>query len=143
MKRADDNENIIKTLRKHFLEIKKELAPCALSNRTQKRFAEIEKLLDEASNQDREGIGISAQVSLYPLRVKSLSPFINEAWNIFNGLGLRVFPGSMSTVISGSDKLVWKALRDAFSACAIHGELVMTVTISNACPVPGKPDQDV
>jgi uncharacterized protein YqgV (UPF0045/DUF77 family) len=101
----------------------------------------IEQIFDQALYRDIPGIGISAQVSLYPLRVKSLSPFINEAMKIFEDLGVSVFPGSMSTVITGTDKFVWQALRDAFSACANRGELVMTITVSNACPLPVKPAQ--
>ena len=141
MKTAAGNKEFLKILRQHLRALKRELKPCTLSPQAHNRFMVIEQIFDQALYRDIPGIGISAQVSLYPLRVKSLSPFINEAMKIFEDLGVSVFPGSMSTVITGTDKFVWQALRDAFSACANRGELVMTITVSNACPLPVKPAQ--
>lgn len=93
--------------------------------------------------QDQGGskmIGIAAQVSLYPLRQESLSPAIEEALRIFREHGLEVQPGSMSTVITGDDQDIFSALREAFAHVAEQGHVVMTVTFSNACPVPVKND---
>ena len=75
-------------------------------------------------------------MSLYPLRQAELSPAIDRALDIFGESGLEVTPGPMSTIIAGDDEAVFAALRDAFRATA-EGEVVMIVTISNACPVPG------
>ena len=79
---------------------------------------------------------VAAQVSLYPLRQANLSPAIDKAVAVFRRSGLKVTPGPMSTMIAGGDEAVFAALRDAFRATA-ENEVVMVVTLSNACPVPG------
>ncbi len=81
-------------------------------------------------------IGIAAQVSLYPLRQASLSPAIGQALQIFREHGLGVEPGAMSTLITGNDATVFAALQEAFRRVAEQGQVVMVVTLSNACPVP-------
>jgi uncharacterized protein YqgV (UPF0045/DUF77 family) len=78
---------------------------------------------------------ISAQVSLYPLRHEQLSPIIDEALKEFRGQGLEVHPGTMSTLVLGSEESVFSALREAFGKATRRGEVVMVVTVSNACPV--------
>jgi uncharacterized protein YqgV (UPF0045/DUF77 family) len=85
-------------------------------------------------------IGISAQVSLYPLRQESLSPAIDEALEVFRAYGLDVELGSMSTVITGDDAAVFAALQEALHRAAEQGHVVMTATFSNACPVPQRRD---
>jgi len=79
---------------------------------------------------------IAAQVSLYPLRQVSLSPAIKEALCIFQEYGLSVTPGAMSTMIVGDGEAVFGALQQAFQRAAERGDVVMTITFSNACPVP-------
>jgi uncharacterized protein YqgV (UPF0045/DUF77 family) len=82
-------------------------------------------------------VGIAAQVSLYPLRSARLSPAIERAHAIFREHGLDVQAGTMSTIIRGDDETVFAALRQTLAAVATEGqEVVMVVTISNACPVP-------
>ena len=81
-------------------------------------------------------IGISAQVSLYPLGQEDLSPAIDEALRIFREHGLDVDPGSMSTLVSGGDETVFAALQAAFQRAAGQGRVVMVVAFSNACPLP-------
>jgi uncharacterized protein YqgV (UPF0045/DUF77 family) len=81
-------------------------------------------------------IGISAQVSLYPLRQQSLSPAIEQAMAAFEQHDVQVEPGSMSTVLVGDDSEVFGALQAAFRQVAEQGHAVMVVTVSNACPVP-------
>ncbi|MCR4406864.1 MAG: Ykof family thiamine-binding protein [Anaerolineae bacterium] len=83
-------------------------------------------------------IGIAAQVSLYPLRQASLSPAIDQALRTFREHGLSVEPGAMSTLVAGDDTAVFAALQEAFRHAAEQGQVVMVVTLSNACPVPGK-----
>ena len=86
--------------------------------------------------------GISAQVSLYLLRQPHLSSAIDDALEIFHARGLRVVPGSMSTVITGNIDEVFEGLREALQRAIDEDEVVMAVTFSNACPVPrGLPDQ--
>jgi uncharacterized protein YqgV (UPF0045/DUF77 family) len=81
-------------------------------------------------------IGISAQVSMYPLGQEDLSPAIDEALRIFRERGLDVNQGSMSTLISGGDEILFAALQAAFQRAAGQGRVVMVVTFSNACPLP-------
>jgi uncharacterized protein YqgV (UPF0045/DUF77 family) len=78
---------------------------------------------------------VSAQVSLYPLRQARLSPVINEAMDIFRERGLAVSPGVMSSIVSGDDEALFAAIRDVFRKNSEQGDIVMVVTLSNACPV--------
>jgi uncharacterized protein YqgV (UPF0045/DUF77 family) len=80
---------------------------------------------------------VAAQVSLYPLRQAELSPAIEGAFAIFRDYQLQVTPGSMSSVVSGDHDRMFDALKQAFQVTAEQGEIVMVVTLSNACPVQG------
>ncbi len=79
-------------------------------------------------------VGITAQVSLYPLRQEPLSPIIEEALGTVEEHGLHVEPGAMSSLISGDCAAVFAALQDTFRQAAAQGDLVMVATFSNACP---------
>ena len=78
---------------------------------------------------------ISAQLSLYPLKQPRLTPVIEQALDLFRELGLRLEPGTMSTVIVGEHDVVFDALKEVFCRAATSGDLVMHVAFSNACPV--------
>lgn len=79
---------------------------------------------------------ISAQVSLYPLRQTEIGARIHEVVRILRGHGLTVRIGEMSTLVWGEERLVFAALQTAFHQIAELGDTVMTVTVSNACPLP-------
>jgi len=79
-------------------------------------------------------MGISAQVSVYPLGQEQLGPAIEAVWQAFRAHGVHYRAGTMSTVVEGNDEEVFAALRDAFQAAAKYGSTVMVVTLSNACP---------
>jgi uncharacterized protein YqgV (UPF0045/DUF77 family) len=79
---------------------------------------------------------ISAQVSLYPLRQESIGPAIRDAVRALNQHGLKSRIGEMSTLVWGEEQAVFDALLEAFHAAAERGDVVMTVTLSNACPSP-------
>ena len=115
---------------------KSEWASYSLPHELHQKLNELESLLKEEPQKTLKGFGVTAQVSIYPLRAESLSPVINEALLVFNKFGLEVHPGSMSTLISGDNEMLWAALNNAFTAAAGQGEVVMTVTASNACPLP-------
>ena len=83
-------------------------------------------------------MGLTAQVSLYPLRQPELAPAIDEALEIFRQYHLEVMPGPMSTLVSGDSVNLFKALQRAFQNAAKEGEVVMVTTFSNACPVSGE-----
>jgi uncharacterized protein YqgV (UPF0045/DUF77 family) len=78
----------------------------------------------------------AAQISIYPLRQPRLSPAIDQALEVFQKHGLDVTPGTMSSVILGDDDALFAALKEAYQNVSQQGEVVMVVTLSNACPVP-------
>jgi len=78
---------------------------------------------------------ISAQISLYPLRQDHLSPGIREMQDVLAAAGLEVALGPMSTLVTGDGAAVFEALKASFLRAATTGHVVMTVTVSNACPV--------
>jgi len=78
---------------------------------------------------------VTAQISLYPLRQASLGPAIERALSTLRQRHLVVEPGRMSTLVTGSSDELFPALQAAFEETAAQGtDLVMVVTISNACP---------
>lgn len=78
----------------------------------------------------------SAQISVYPLRQEHLGPVIDSLTAALRKHGLTPQVGPMSTIVAGEGGVIFSALADAFSEAASKGQVVMTVTISNACPVP-------
>jgi len=87
-------------------------------------------------------IGISVQISLYPLGQADLAPAIQRVLNALSARGLPYQVGSMSTVTWGDDEVVFPALREAFVQAAELGPAVMTMTASNACPRPQPSDEE-
>jgi uncharacterized protein YqgV (UPF0045/DUF77 family) len=82
---------------------------------------------------------VSAQVSLYPLRQASIGPAIRETVRVFRERGLETRMGTMSTLVWGEEQAVFAALQEAFHKAAGYGDMVMIVTLSNACPSPEGP----
>jgi uncharacterized protein YqgV (UPF0045/DUF77 family) len=80
---------------------------------------------------------ISVQFSLYPLRQAHLSPAIDVVRDVLSAAGLQPAVGPMSTLVTGEANIVFTALREAFVRAATLGHVVMTLTLSNACPVGG------
>lgn len=78
---------------------------------------------------------ISAQISIYPLRQDHLSPAIEAVRRTLAVRDLQPEVGPMSTRVIGEAGVVFAALQEAFVAAATTGQVVMTVTVSNACPV--------
>jgi uncharacterized protein YqgV (UPF0045/DUF77 family) len=78
---------------------------------------------------------ISAQVAIYPLRQQHLSPAIDALRAAFDTQGVVADVGPMSTMVVGEAGAVFAALGDGFEGAAETGHVVMTVTVSNACPV--------
>jgi uncharacterized protein YqgV (UPF0045/DUF77 family) len=77
----------------------------------------------------------SAQISIYPLRQNRLSPAIEAVRAALVAHGFSPKVGTMSTIVVGEDAAIFAALAEAFTQAAETGEVVMTVTVSNACPV--------
>ena len=80
----------------------------------------------------------SAQISIYPLRQERLSPAIEMVRARLESRGLEPQVGAMSTIVTGEYETLFAALGEAFAAVAHEGDVVMTVTVSNACPVAGR-----
>jgi uncharacterized protein YqgV (UPF0045/DUF77 family) len=81
-------------------------------------------------------IELTAQVSIYPLRQPQLSPTIDDTVRICRAQDLEVRPGPMSTLVSGDDDRVFVALKESLRSASLRGDVVMVVTLSNACPAP-------
>ena len=84
---------------------------------------------------------ISAQISVYPLRQERLAQTIDTVLAALRREHIEVRTGTMSTLVRGEAPLVFAALRDGFERAAAHGDVVMVVTVSNACP-PGDREAD-
>ena len=80
---------------------------------------------------------ISAQVSIYPLRQERLTPAIKTVKETLEAHGLNVKVGPMSTNVTGGAEILFAALGEAFVRAAATGQVVMTITVSNACPISG------
>ncbi len=79
---------------------------------------------------------VSAQIAIYPLRQERLTPAVEAVQQALRDNGLRPEPGPMSTYVVGEDHAVFAALQQAFAHASAIGHVVMTVTLSNACPIP-------
>jgi uncharacterized protein YqgV (UPF0045/DUF77 family) len=78
----------------------------------------------------------SAQIAIYPLRQDRLTPAVNAVQAALAASGLRTEPGPMSTMVLGDGDAIFAALARAFTEASALGHVVMTITVSNACPVP-------
>jgi uncharacterized protein YqgV (UPF0045/DUF77 family) len=78
----------------------------------------------------------SAQISIYPLRQDRLTPAVEAVRAVLVAHGLKPEIGAMSTVVVGEDAVIFAALGEAFATAAESGHVVMTATVSNACPLP-------
>jgi uncharacterized protein YqgV (UPF0045/DUF77 family) len=78
----------------------------------------------------------SAQISVYPLRQDRLGPAVETVRAALVSHGLAPQIGPMSTIVVGEDAVIFAALAEAFAKAAELGHVVMTVTVSNACPIP-------
>jgi uncharacterized protein YqgV (UPF0045/DUF77 family) len=64
-----------------------------------------------------------------------LSPAIEAVRRALTVRHLQPEIGPMSTVVTGEGEVVFAALQEAFVQAAATGHVVMTITVSNACPV--------
>jgi uncharacterized protein YqgV (UPF0045/DUF77 family) len=78
----------------------------------------------------------SAQIAIYPLRQERLAPAIEAVTQALLDHGLRPEPGPMSTYVAGEADILFAALGQAFAGASALGQVVMTLTVSNACPIP-------
>jgi len=88
-------------------------------------------------------VNVSAQVSLYPLRQAKLEPAIDALRLALAQEGLALQTGPMSTIVAGDARRVFAALERGFEEVARRGDVVLVVTLSNACPVEARDPGDV
>jgi len=79
---------------------------------------------------------ISVQISVYPLGTSDLMPGIGALLQVLRKHGVKYEFGPMSTVIHGEQDAVWRAVQEGWAAASAQGQTVMTMTVSNACPIP-------
>jgi uncharacterized protein YqgV (UPF0045/DUF77 family) len=77
---------------------------------------------------------ISAQVALYPLRTEHLGPAIDAFAEALREAGLQVESGTMSTLVVGEADAIFDVLQRGFEVASEEADVVMQVTVSNACP---------
>ena len=78
---------------------------------------------------------VSAQIAVYPLRQERLAPAVAAVSRALEASGLHPDVGPMSTMVTGEATTVFRALEEAFLQAGALGHVVMTLTVSNACPV--------
>jgi len=79
---------------------------------------------------------VSAQIAIYPLRQERLTPAIAAMSGALVAAGLDPAVGPMSTTVIGEAGVVFGALQEGFVRASAAGHVVMTLTVSNACPAP-------
>ncbi len=77
---------------------------------------------------------VTCEFSLYPLGDVNLGQELDKAMAAVGETGLAYTVGNMSTYLEGEAGEVFAALDKAFAAIAREQWVVMTVTVSNACP---------
>ena len=77
---------------------------------------------------------VQAEVSLYPLRTQRVGEAVARFLEHLRGVGLNVEVGTMSTQMTGESERVFETLGKAFQDTASHGDAVLVVKVSNACP---------
>lgn len=76
---------------------------------------------------------VQAEISIYPLRTRSLSEPIKEFCKILCAHGLKIKTTAMSTFISGESRDLFKACDEAFEQLIQKYQIVMNMKISNTC----------
>jgi uncharacterized protein YqgV (UPF0045/DUF77 family) len=77
---------------------------------------------------------ITATVAIYPLQQDGWEA-VDRAIAALRAAGLDLEIRTMQTEVTGETAAVFAALQSAFEAAAALGGVVLTVTVSNTCPV--------
>ena len=77
---------------------------------------------------------VGCQFSVYPLRQDDIGPAVRAAVAAAHSEGCSVRVGNLSTLLTGSEEQVFRALRAAFRAVQRHGSAVMTATLAAGMP---------
>ncbi len=80
---------------------------------------------------------VQAEISIYPLRTKSVSEAVTEFVEIFKGQDLDVSTSAMSTFAVGEAEQLFAGCEKGFERLAEKYDVVLSMKISNACPEVG------
>jgi uncharacterized protein YqgV (UPF0045/DUF77 family) len=78
---------------------------------------------------------IMAEISIYPLRVKSLSEPVEAFCETLRKRGLEVKTTAMSSFVSCESKDLFDVCREAFEKIAEKYDAVLNMKVSNSCAV--------
>lgn len=78
---------------------------------------------------------IQATIAIYPLGQET-SAAVHRAVDSLQRAGVEYETRAMQTELRGMPDEVFAAIRAAYDAAAEEGGVVMSTTISNACPLP-------
>jgi len=79
---------------------------------------------------------VTAQFSIYPLKVEEYGDYVYEAVRIVKSFGLDVQIGPTSSVTYGESETIFKAFNEVMKQFEGKIHFVFVITISNACPKP-------
>lgn len=82
---------------------------------------------------------VAVQVSFYPLGEDDIGSAVDRFLSALDERGLSYEVGAMSTVVSGDIQDIFDVLRSAYERGAGVDAAVMTMTVSNVCPVRKNP----
>jgi uncharacterized protein YqgV (UPF0045/DUF77 family) len=77
---------------------------------------------------------VGCQFSVYPLRQDDVGPAIRAAVAAARAEDCSARVGNLSTLLTGSEEQVFRALRAAFRAAQSHGSAVITATLAAGMP---------
>ncbi|MCD6365671.1 MAG: thiamine-binding protein [Planctomycetes bacterium] len=78
---------------------------------------------------------VQAEASLYPLRMQNPGAVIEMFIGDLKDSSLEVKTGPMSSRVTGELAEVFSVLSNAFEGAAANSQVVLTLKISNACPI--------
>ena len=79
-------------------------------------------------------MNVQVEVSLYPLNTSKISEVVEIFLSDIEQSGLPVEKGNMSSQVAGGLEAVFSATAQAFKRIANHGQVVLVMKVSNACP---------
>ncbi|MGO9482216.1 MAG: YkoF family thiamine/hydroxymethylpyrimidine-binding protein [Candidatus Kryptoniota bacterium] len=79
-------------------------------------------------------MGITFQVSLYPLMQKDIRPAINGFISKLKSDGMDAVVHETSTIGTGNIDKVFGALKNAYIEACKSGDTIMVLTAANGCP---------
>lgn len=77
---------------------------------------------------------VQAEISIYPLRVKSLSEPVEAFCKTLRERGLEVKTTAMSSFVSCESNDLFNACQEAFEQIAETYDAVLNMKVSNSCP---------